>query len=141
MADFLLFLSAFGAATLLPLQSEAVLFSMFVLQQHPVVLLLWVATLGNVLGSCANWWLGLQIEYLKHKKWFPVSAKQLEKAQKIYHRYGFLFLTAKLGTDHWGSHYLNCRCPERKFLAFCNSGHFCESRTLFVYLFTLYRND
>ena len=92
MAYFLLFLSAFGAATLLPLQSEAVLFSMFVLQQHPVVLLLWVATLGNVLGSCVNWWLGLQIEHLKHKKWFPVSEQRLVQAQQIYHKYGFYSL-------------------------------------------------
>ena len=92
MAYLLLFLSAFGAATLLPLQSEAVLFSLLVLKQQPVGLLLLVATLGNVLGSCVNWWLGLQIEHLKHKKWFPVSEQQLQQAQNIYHRYGFYSL-------------------------------------------------
>ena len=94
MADFLLFLSAFGAATLLPLQSEAVLFSMFVLQQHPVVLLLWVATLGNVLGSCVNFWLGRQIDRFYDKPWFPVSAVKLAKAKRVYQKYGFWSLLA-----------------------------------------------
>ncbi len=45
-----LFLAAFGAATLLPLQSEAVLVGLLLSERHLVWLLLAVATLGNVLG-------------------------------------------------------------------------------------------
>ncbi|MFT1026459.1 YqaA family protein, partial [Acinetobacter baumannii] len=44
------------------------------------------------LGSCINWWLGLKIEQFKHKKWFPVSEKRLEQAQRFYHKYGFYSL-------------------------------------------------
>lgn len=89
MAYFLLFLSAFGAATLLPLQSEAVLVGLLVQTQYSAYLLLAVATIGNVLGSCVNWYLGLKIEQFKDKKWFPVSEKNMLKAEKIYQKYGF----------------------------------------------------
>jgi len=89
MSYFLLFISAFGAATLLPLQSEAVLVGLLVQAKHPAYLLLCVATIGNVLGSCVNWYLGLKIEYVKDKKWFPVSENNMRKAQKIYQKYGF----------------------------------------------------
>lgn len=89
MAYLLLFLSAFGAATLLPLQSEAVLLGLLVQTQHSAYLLLVVATIGNVLGSCVNWYLGLKIEQFKDKKWFPISEKNMLKAEKIYQKYGF----------------------------------------------------
>ncbi|MHA3062708.1 YqaA family protein [Acinetobacter sp. ANC 4641] len=92
MSYWLLFISAFGAATLLPLQSEAVLMTLLMQGHHDPVLLLFVASVGNVLGSCVNWWLGLKIEYFKHKKWFPVSESRLEQAQKMYHQYGFYSL-------------------------------------------------
>ncbi len=82
MAYLLLFLSAFGAATLLPLQSEAVLVGFLVQAQYSVYLLLIVATIGNVLGSCVNWYLGLKIEQFKDKKWFPVSEKICSKRKK-----------------------------------------------------------
>lgn len=89
MSLFLLFLSAFGAATLLPLQSEAVLLGLLVQNKQHAVLLIAVASLGNILGCCVNWYLGLKIEHYKNKKWFPVSADKMLKAQKTYQKYGY----------------------------------------------------
>lgn len=89
MAYLLLFLSAFGAATLLPLQSEAVLLGLLIQEQHSVMALIAVASLGNILGSCVNWWLGLKIEQYKDKRWFPVSEPKLQQVQQIYQKYGF----------------------------------------------------
>lgn len=92
MSYFLLFFSAFGAATLLPLQSEAVLMTLLLQGLANPFYLILVATIGNVLGSCVNWWLGLKIEHFKDKKWFPVSEQRLQQAQQIYHKYGFYSL-------------------------------------------------
>ena len=89
MAYFLLFLSAFGAATLLPLQSEAVLLGLLVQDKYAVFGLILMASVGNILGSCVNWYLGLRIERFKDRKWFPVSEKNILKAEKIYQKYGF----------------------------------------------------
>ena len=83
-----LFVAAFGAATLLPLQSEAVLVGLLVSGHYSLWLLLGVATLGNVLGSLVNWWLGRWVEHFKGRRWFPVSDKQLDKARSHYARWG-----------------------------------------------------
>ena len=83
-----LFLTAFGAATLLPLQSEAVLAGLLLHGEYPAVLLLIVATTGNVLGATVNWWLGRYIEHWRYRSWFPVSGSTLDRAQASYHRYG-----------------------------------------------------
>ncbi|TSH73799.1 DedA family protein [Acinetobacter sp. RF15A] len=89
MSLLLLFLSAFGAATLLPLQSEAVLLGLLWQEHHHAALLILVASLGNILGSCVNWYLGMRVEQYKHKKWFPVSEQQMLKAQRTYQKYGY----------------------------------------------------
>lgn len=83
-----LFASAFGAATLLPLQSEAVLVGLLLLDRLPVWLLLAVATAGNVLGSMLNWFLGRSIERFRTRRWFPAGARQLARAQAAWQRYG-----------------------------------------------------
>ncbi|MEZ0504739.1 YqaA family protein [Pseudomonas sp. Env-44] len=83
-----LFVAAFGAATLLPMQSEAVLVGMLLSDRYVVSSLLAVATVGNVLGSALNWLLGRSVERFRHKRWFPVSESKLEKAQQSYLRYG-----------------------------------------------------
>ncbi|QJQ19048.1 DedA family protein [Pseudomonas sp. SK] len=84
-----LFLAAFAAATLLPMQSEAALVAMLLSGHYLPVALVAVATAGNVLGSVANWVLGRGIEHFRHKRWFPVSEAKLEKAQVMYRRYGY----------------------------------------------------
>ena len=53
-----LFLTAFVAATILPMQSEAALAGLILLKAQPVWLLVVVASAGNVAGSFANWLLG-----------------------------------------------------------------------------------
>ena len=83
-----LFFAAFGAASILPMQSEAVLVAMLLSGSYVTATLLCVATLGNVLCSVLNWVLGRSIERFRHHRWFPVSEHKLDKAQRFYLRYG-----------------------------------------------------
>lgn len=80
--------SACIAATLLPMQSEAALVVLLNLKPSAVYSLVAVATLGNVLGSQINWWLGSQLQRWQNRRWFPVTPTQLERAQYWYQRYG-----------------------------------------------------
>ena len=66
-----LFLSAFMAASILPMQSEAVLVGLLVAGQKPVAYLLIIATLGNVLGAVVNWVLGRALRRFGGRSWFP----------------------------------------------------------------------
>lgn len=83
-----LFVAAFVAATLLPLQSEAVLVGLLATERYQTWALLLIATAGNVLGSVVSWWLGRSVERYRHKRWFPISPEKLEKAQRAYQRFG-----------------------------------------------------
>ncbi|MEK1931093.1 MAG: YqaA family protein [Pararhizobium sp.] len=83
-----LFVAAFAAATILPLQSEAVLVGLLLSGNYPTTLLIVVASAGNVLGAAANWLLGVGVERFKDRPWFPVSAERLAQAQRWYQRYG-----------------------------------------------------
>ncbi|CAD5107016.1 YqaA family protein [Zestomonas carbonaria] len=83
-----LFLSAFGAATLLPLQSEALLVALLLAGQQTPWTLVAVATAGNVLGSLVNWLLGRFLEHFHGRRWFPVSETHLQRAQRHYRRFG-----------------------------------------------------
>lgn len=70
------------------MQSEALLAGLLLSERYAVWGLLAVASAGNVLGSLVNWLLGRYVERFRHKRWFPVSERQLTRAQQHYHRYG-----------------------------------------------------
>lgn len=84
----LLFAAAFGAATILPFQSEI----LFGALQADGTLALWlivaVASVGNTLGSVVNYVLGLWVERFRDRRWFPATPAQLDRAQRWYMRWG-----------------------------------------------------
>lgn len=82
-----LFLTALMAATILPAQSEAAVAGML-LSGHRPSLVIGIASVGNVLGSVVNWWLGTQAAELGHRRWFPLKPALIERASGWYRRYG-----------------------------------------------------
>lgn len=88
IAYFGLFVSALIAATILPMQSEAVLVGLLTTGNYPVATLLIVATVGNVLGSVINWYLGRFLLQFHDRRWFPVSGRQLARAETWYRKFG-----------------------------------------------------
>ena len=83
-----LFLSAFFAATLLPIQSELVLAALRTSSEYSTEMLLIVVTAGNVLGALLNWFLGRYLVHFKDRKWFPIKEKSLNKATRFYQKWG-----------------------------------------------------
>ena len=83
-----LLVSAFLAATILPLSSEAVLAALCLSGEYGLFPLWLSATVGNVGGSLVNWWLGRGCMRFRDRPWFPVDAATLEKAEGRYRRYG-----------------------------------------------------
>jgi len=83
-----LFAAAFVAATLLPMQSEAVLGALAHRGGHPLLLLWAVATAGNVLGSVVNYGLGRWLAQFEGRRWFPASPGQIRRAEGWYRRWG-----------------------------------------------------
>ena len=89
-----LFASALVAATILPMQSEAVLTVLLIAGEESTFWLLVVATVGNVLGSLINWVLGRFIMRFQQRRWFPATPAQLARAQDWYARWGLWSLLA-----------------------------------------------
>jgi membrane protein YqaA with SNARE-associated domain len=69
---------------------------------HSPVLLVAVASLGNVLGAVVNWALGRGIESFRERKWFPVCRGSLDRATAWYGKWGrwsLLLSWAPIGGD------------------------------------------
>ncbi len=98
----LLFGGAFAAATILPFYSEVYLAILLSEQPGNWVWLWLVATSGNTLGAVLNWWLGQYMLHYRERRWFPVKARELERAQRWFQRFGvwsLLFAWLPIGGD------------------------------------------
>ena len=83
-----LFVISFLAATILPLSSELMLAGLITTSNYDSLLLLIVASFGNVLGSVFNWVLGFYSRNLTIKKWFPFKDEQIERPSKWFNKFG-----------------------------------------------------
>jgi membrane protein YqaA with SNARE-associated domain len=83
-----LFWASLLAATVLPFQSEVVLFGMLLTHHYSVVLLVVVASAGNILGSVVNYGLGRGLAAFEERPWFPVRRAKIARAEAWYHAYG-----------------------------------------------------
>ena len=83
-----LFTISFLAATILPFSSELTLAGLIAISNYDNLLLLIVASFGNVLGSVINWVLGFYSRNLITKKWFPFKETQIERSTKWFRKFG-----------------------------------------------------
>ena len=83
-----LLIISFLAATILPFSSEVLLTTMYLSNSFETYFLLIFTSIGNILGSVANWYLGKKITIFQNRKWFPVSTEQLERSRKYFQKYG-----------------------------------------------------
>ncbi|WP_444936654.1 YqaA family protein [Microbulbifer sp. JMSA004] len=86
-----LFVSAFLAATILPLSSEIVLTGLLLQGLSPWALIV-VATTGNVAGSLLNYALGYWASLGVIKKWLRMSEEEFVKAEQRFKKYGVFSL-------------------------------------------------
>ena len=83
-----LFFISFLAATVLPFSSELTLAGLISTSNYDNLLLLVVASFGNILGSVLNWSLGFYSRNLSIKKWFPFKETQIERSSKWFSKFG-----------------------------------------------------
>ena len=83
----ILFLSAFGAATILPLSSEIAFIGLLEEGYDPIWVWL-VATAGNSLGAVVNWILGRFLTRFETRRWFPFKPGSLHRSQAWFQKYG-----------------------------------------------------
>ena len=83
-----LFINAFIASTILPAASEVVLWA--IVANDPG--LLWpaiaVASVGNTAGAAVNWALGRYLSNFTERKWYPLAARQQDRAARWFQRFG-----------------------------------------------------
>ncbi|WP_172825514.1 VTT domain-containing protein [Geobacter sp. DSM 9736] len=82
-----LFLLSFLASSLVPLGSEWLLVTML-LKKHDPVASVAVASIGNYLGACTTYWIGLRGGDFMIRKLLRIDENAQQRAEKLYTRYG-----------------------------------------------------
>ena len=88
----MIYLTLFGisflAATILPFSSELSLAGLILTSNFDNSLLLITASLGNILGSVVNWFIGFYARNFTSKKWFPFNELQITRSSKWFEKFG-----------------------------------------------------
>jgi membrane protein YqaA with SNARE-associated domain len=82
-----LFLASFLAATILPLSSEIVL-SVLLLNHYDVATTITVASIGNILGSITNYYIGLGSHNLVLKRLENTSREKINHSIETLKKFG-----------------------------------------------------
>ena len=99
MADIQVYAWMFAAALIagtflpfLPASSEVVLGGFLAAGKGDPGSLILSATVGNVIGSIINYFIGRYVSGLTDKRWFPVTEAQMRRASRYFNKYGFWIL-------------------------------------------------
>lgn len=82
-----LFILSFLASTMLPLGSEWLLVALLV-QKHEPMLTVLIATVGNYLGACTSYAIGLYGGDFLIKKLLRIGDAERSRAERFFARYG-----------------------------------------------------
>ena len=82
-----LFTISFLAATILPFSSELTLAGLIATSNYDNLLLLIIASFGNILGSVVNWALGFYSRNITTKKWFRFKETQIERSTVWFRKF------------------------------------------------------
>lgn len=83
-----LFILSFLAATLIPLGSEWLLILLLQQGEYQTLTLIGVAGVGNYLGSCTNYGIGLWGSEFLIKRLLRIGDAEVSRAKHFYARYG-----------------------------------------------------
>ncbi len=86
-----LFLTSFLASTILPFGSESVV-ALLVHSGFNLFTVVIVATVGNYLGACTTYYIGLKGRSEIIDKYLSISQVQLAKTDKLFKKYGVYVL-------------------------------------------------
>jgi membrane protein YqaA with SNARE-associated domain len=82
-----LFFLSFAASTLVPLGSEWLLVALILKGFSPPMTVA-VATVGNYLGACSTYWIGIYGSSVLIRKVLRIDLASQERARRYYSRYG-----------------------------------------------------
>jgi membrane protein YqaA with SNARE-associated domain len=82
-----LFLLSFLASTLIPLGSEWLLVTVLLQRRDPLAAVA-VATIGNYLGACATYWIGISGGPFLTRRILRIDPARQERAECFYARFG-----------------------------------------------------
>lgn len=86
-----LFITSFLASTVLPFGSEGIVV-LLVHSGFDLFTVVMVATVGNYLGACTTYYVGLKGRAGIIDKYLSISHEQLAKADRLFNKYGVYIL-------------------------------------------------